>query len=381
MRARFALTHLLAGLAALVLIASPSVARAADEEDEDAPAKPAGPVAPTPATPAPATPGTAAPVAPAKPAPVTPAPAAPASPNPAPIAPPPPTPTVSTPLAPAPRSDVPTFKLVGGAPLGDPNVNVHIMQRKALSDFGRHEVVFFPAVAQINGKFTNHLGVAAEYLYHFQENVAVQVTPMYYYVSNESQFNQDLINIAQLQAQAATALTMTWGLEAGIEATPIYGKFSFYQGNMAHFALVLNAGIGLADTHVQLRPGTSASAGEPAQSTTFGDTGYKFMGNVGGGFRVKFGEHWDVRLEVRDLVYSASVDTINGCNLSDLTQLEGGLPAGSSACQSTKFATVKDPTTGSKSQPDVVIAKDLIKTPSSDVLNQVEFFGGVAYIF
>ena len=37
----------------------------------------------------------------------------------------------------------------------------------------------------------------------------------------------------------------------------------------------------------------------------FGDTGTKFLGPVGGGFRVQFGDSMAVRLEVRDLVYTA----------------------------------------------------------------------------
>jgi outer membrane beta-barrel protein len=273
-------------------------------------------------------------------------------------------PKTATSTAAQPSTEAPSFKLIGGAPLGDPDVNVHIVEKKVLSDYRRSEVVLFPVVGQINGKFTNHLGAAAEYLYHFQENVAFQVTPSFFYLNGESSFNEDLVNIARLQAQAATALTMVWGAEAGVEATPIYGKFAFYETRMAHFALVLNAGVGITQTRVQLRPSSDQG---PA---TYGDTGFKFLGNVGGGFRVKFGEHWVVRLEVRDLIYTASVNSINGCNEDDLTALAGGADAQSSGCNAQKFA-----------DGDIPLAKALIKTPSSDVLNQVEFYGGVAYVF
>jgi hypothetical protein len=75
-------------------------------------------------------------------------------------------------------------------------------------------------------------------------------------------------------------------------------------------------------------------------------------------------------------VYTAAVSSVNGCDATDLEQLvAGGTPVNAS-CDPTKFATAPD-----GSQPDIPLARALVKTPSSDVLNQVLFFGGVAYVF
>lgn len=337
------LSRLLAGLLLVGSTQAHAVAKD-DDEEEEAPAKPEAKPSSKPvgAAPAAAEPAAAAPAA--KPA--------------------------DAPLA-TPAADVSARKtsLVAGAPLDNPDVKVHTVQKKVLSDKGRSEVVLFPAVAQINGKFTNHLGVAAEYLYHLQENVALQVTPNFFYLNGESQFNEDLVNIARLQAQAATALTMLWGATAGVEAKPIYGKFAFYENQMASFALVLNAGVGVAQTRVQLRPRTELDDGT-IKDATFGDTGFKFLGSVGGGFRVKFGEHWALRLEVRDLVYTARVDSVNGCTEDDLVQIVSNGDAINASCKPDKF-----------DEGDSALAKALLKVPSSDVLNQVSFYGGVAYIF
>ena len=358
----------LAALAGCILALAPARGFAASDDDDDEGPPAAATPSPTPTSPA----------TPAKPA--TPAsPAKPASPAPTTAATPAPTTTEVPAAQPAQptgtASSAPEIKLTGGAPLNDPDVHVHTVQRKVLADKGRSEVVLFPAVAQVNGKFTNHLGVAAEYLYHFQENVAFQITPSWFYVNGESSFNEDLVNIARLQAQAATALTMIWNVEAGVEAAPIYGKFAFYEGNMASFALVIDAGVGVGQTRVQLRPSSVDDAGNTINAT-FGDTGYRFLGNVGGGFRVRFGEHWVARLEVRDQVYTAAVSSVNGCDAEDLEQLvAGGAPVNAS-CNPAKFATAAD-----GSQPDIPLARALVKTPSSDVLNQVLFFGGVAYVF
>ena len=159
---------------------------------------------------------------------------------------------------------------------------------------------------------------------------------------------------------------MQYGGEAGVEATPIYGKVAFYEGHMAYFSVVLNAGVGAGDTRVQLRPSSTSGP------STFGDTGWRFLGNVGGGFRVKLGEHVAIRLEIRDLVYSASVSSIDGCNENDLEQITSNGSPTSASCAAKNFT---DP------QGDPVLAKALLKTPSSDVLNQVTAFAGLAYIF
>jgi outer membrane beta-barrel protein len=349
----------LAALAVSALALAPARGYAqahGDDDDDEAPpaSAPAATPSPTPAKPATPAPAATTPAKPASPAPA----AAPAA--------------TDVPPSAAAATAAPEIQLTGGAPLNDPNVHVHTVQRKVLADKGRSELVLFPAVAQINGKFTNHLGVAAEYLYHFQENVAFQITPSYFYVNGESSFNEDLVNIARLQAQAATALTMIWNVEAGVEAAPIYGKFAFYDGNMASFSLVLDAGLGVAQTRVQLRPSSVDDQGNET-SASFGDTGFRFMGNVGGGFRVRFGEHWVARLEIRDQVYTASVTSVNGCDAQDLDQIQSPV---NSSCDPTKFAT-----DANGSQPDVALARALVKTPSSDVLNQVLFFGGVAYVF
>ena len=47
-----------------------------------------------------------------------------------------------------------------------------------------------------------------------------------------------------------------------------------------------------------------------------------FLGSVGGGFRVQLGNSFAVRAEVRDLVYTARVDRVDGCNLSDFEKME-----------------------------------------------------------
>jgi outer membrane beta-barrel protein len=345
---------------------SPSKPGSDDDEDEETPVKPPEPEIKRPVV-----------------APQTPAGGPTASPQ-GQVAP-------ATPLA-KPPSDVPAAetvrpeaqRLVSGAPLFDPNVAVHTVERKQFSDRGRWEAVLYPVVPQINGKFTQHDGTAAMLVYHLQENFAFQITPQYNWYASETSFNQELINKVREQAEAATSLLLNWGVQGGVEVTPLYGKFAFYQGTLGHFSFVLNAGAGVGDTSLQLR--TANSAG-PA---TFGDAGLKFLGSVGGGFRVLLGDRFAVRLEVRDVVYTARVDSVDGCNANDLGALyqwfqnqQGTsittVPV-SGGCNVKRF-TGADPKTGYTYVSDIPLANNLVATPSSDVLNNVGFYLGLSLLF
>jgi outer membrane beta-barrel protein len=274
-------------------------------------------------------------------------------------------------------------QLVSGAPLYNPNVAVHIVEQKAYSDKGRHEIVLFPAQIQFNGKFTQHFGAGLGYTYHLQENFGFQISGYYNYFAEESAFNGELIEKVRSEAQAATSLLNTWGALAGVEVTPIYGKFALFEGTLAHFSIVLNGGLGVGGTRHQLKPNNDSG---PA---TYGDTGLRFLGGLGGGFRLQLGNRIAVRLEVRDIIYTARVDNVNGCNTGDLRAMDAALRAGmkpssantSDACKVDTFEGL-NPSTGKDRSLDVPLANNLVKPPiSSDVLNNLGLYLGVSFLF
>jgi len=281
-------------------------------------------------------------------------------------------------------------RLVNGAPLHNPNVAVHVVQKKRFADEGRHELTLYPAVAQVNGRFTEHAGTAFHYTYHLQENFGLQVSSIYNWYSNESLFNLELIDKVREQAQAASALLLVWGAQAGVEVTPLYGKFAFYDNHLLQFSLVLSGGAGIGSTRVLIRPDVVNEV-DGAQRTVparFGATGSKFLGSVGGGFRVQFGDSMALRLEMRNLVYTARVDNVDGCDLGDFQKLEDGRGSGSDfsqlglsgSCQYQKFDGV-DPKTKKNYREDIVLGKDLVGNPSSDVLNNLNFYAGFSFLF
>ncbi|HZN94258.1 MAG TPA: outer membrane beta-barrel domain-containing protein [Myxococcales bacterium] len=282
-------------------------------------------------------------------------------------------------------------RLVSGAPLYNPNVAVHIVQRKAFADGGKREVVLYPAVPQANGKFTQHFGTAASLIYHLHENFGLQVTPQYNWYSSDSSFNQELVDKVRQEGLAASTLLLNWGVQGGVEVTPLYGKFAFFDSTLAQFQVVLTGGAGLGSTRHLLRP---AAQGKPA---SFGDTGNKFLGSVGGGFRVQLGDRFALRLEVRDLVYTARVDHVNGCSASELRQMRdvfdrltreqldapdaiSSQVAVGSACRVERFEGL-DPERNESRAYDIRQALSLVEEPSSDVLNNVSVYAGFSVLF
>ena len=241
------------------------------------------------------------------------------------------------------------------------NLRLHTVQRKLYSDSGLHEIALFPAIVQLNSKFTTHIGVGAQYLYHLHENFALQVMGQFNYLNQQVGFVQELIESANIQPQPATALTLQWVGTAGFELTPIYGKIAFYEGGIAHFGVVLTGGAGIGSTRIQLTG--------PRDGLEFGDAGTRFVGQIGAGFRVRFDEKFVARLELRDMVYTAQVDRINGCSYSDFDAANSG----GSVSGSCKLGGMSETARNS--------AQELIKRPSSDVLNNLGVYAGISYIF
>lgn len=269
----------------------------------------------------------------------------------------------------------PRGELISGAPLENPDVAVHIVEKKRFADQGRHELTLFPVVPQANGKFTQHFGTGLSYQYHLQENFGLTLSGQYNWSSAESAFNAELIDKVKESALAASSLLVTWGAYAGFEVAPIYGKFAFYEGSLAQFSFVISAGAGVASTRHQLVPEGRDDQGARTPAS-FGDTGTRFLGEVGAGFRVQLGDRFALRLEVRDLIYTARVDRVNGCSLQDLDAvITGAGGAVTSGCNAGAFDV------GGNRTANLQIARDLVQEPSSDAVNLINFYAGASFLF
>lgn len=255
---------------------------------------------------------------------------------------------------------------VNGAPLKNPDVDVHVVEQKRTQDAGRFELTVYPVVPQLNGVYTQHVGTMGQLTWHVREHFGFTLLGGGNWVNRESAFNAELIDKARIEAQAAGSLLWTWTAMGGVEVAPFYGKFAMFDSGLAHFSFVINAGAGLGGTRHQIKPASTTPA-------TYGDTGVRFMGTVGAGFRLTLGEHVAIRLEVRDVVYTARVDRVNGCSATDLSALnliDRSVPV-SSSCSPSSF---EKPT-------DISLAQNLVRIPTSEVLNSLGAWAGVSFLY
>lgn len=272
-------------------------------------------------------------------------------------------PATSGPAAPAPTA---VTRLVSGAPLDNPHVAVHTVEQKQFSDSGRRELVLYPATAQINGKYSQHFGTMGSFLWYLQENFALMVTGGYNWYNAESSLVTELTDKVSVAPPTATALLSTWSVLAGVEVAPLYGKFAIVENALVRFSFVINGGAGAGGTRVQLR------AALQDKQAAFGDTNVRFMAMLGAGFRLQLGSRFALRIEVRDVVYTARVERINGCSLADLQST----PISSTgSCQAELFNE------GGSSGTLVSLATSILRKPSSDVLNNVGLYLGASFIF
>jgi outer membrane beta-barrel protein len=203
-----------------------------------------------------------------------------------------------------------------------PNERIHVIQRKTDLVDGRFELTFYPFTYQINSRWTRHLGQGMAAAYHLSETFALQGVfglneLPYVSVSEETDLMTELREKARLQPDSANSVITQWYGMAAFEMAPIYGKIAFYEEAMMQFGLFLTVGAGVVGTKLQVTPRGDGEA------PVFASAGLRGGGLVGGGFRVHLPGRWMLRVEVRDLVYSARIDTLNGCTQEDLGALSG----------------------------------------------------------
>jgi outer membrane beta-barrel protein len=263
--------------------------------------------------------------------------------------------------------------------VGEPDSEVqriHVIEKRPFTEAGRWELSFFGA-AQVNPKFTEHAGFAAELAYHIRENLGVQLGFTYFPLSQQSTLSEELLTKASEAPETAEAFLLQGLATAGMELMPIYGKFNIFDGRVLRLGVYVNAALGVAKTRLQLRPSS-----DPVTGRTFGDTGFRPIGSLGLGMRVFVTERFTVRLELRDLVYSGYVSKVNGCTYNDVVKIEAAEAAGGTAsglsngCNEGDFGS-----TAQQREINAAGARDLLSKPSAEVINNLVFQGGVSWLF
>ncbi len=223
--------------------------------------------------------------------------------------------------------------------------------------------------AQVNGTFTNHLGLTAEAIYHLSDGVALYAGAFYNPYARESGFADRLLSSASLAPRTSNRLLVRWEAGAGVEVSPVYGKFTWGGGGITRFALFARAGAGAADTRVWLAP-SGAGPGP-----LFGDAGVRLTGSLGLGARLGLSDRIGLRLEVRDEIFSSRLSRVNGCDLADLDALASAQGAAQvkSGCDAAAFARDGYATAGP--------AADSVRSSSPGVVNNLAALVGVSFLF
>lgn len=244
-----------------------------------------------------------------------------------------------------------------------PRQAAHIIIKREERAEGLHEISISNPI-QANGKFTQHIGVSLDYLFHLREAFAIGFGGTYNYYAAQSQFTEDLNDRAKQQPYPASALLLDWEGHVGIEVSPIYGKYALFDWSVVQFGFYFGAYGGLGHTKVQLRKADP----DQDRGRTFGDTGLRPVGLFSAGMRMFLGKNVALRFELRDTIYSDEVSRINGCTWKDMDS-KGGV---SSTCSTESFYDLTA---------DGGYARDMLKDPSSDVLHNVAFAAALSVLF
>jgi outer membrane beta-barrel protein len=189
----------------------------------------------------------------------------------------------------------------------------------------------------------------------------------------QSGLSEELAAKANQEPLAANALLLQGDAVAGLEFMPVYGKLSIFGGRVLRLGFYLDAGIGVAKTRLQLRPSSSVDG------RAFANAGFRPEGALGAGFRVFLSDRITLRLELRDRVYSAYVDKVNGCNAADAAQIRdsGAAATGlSGGCSPGSFGGSDD-----QMKRSAATAALLLAQPSAGVINNLAFQGGMSWLF
>src|SRR5438309_8637828 len=249
---------------------------------------------------------------------------------------------------------------------------VHVVEARPFSESNRFELSLF-GLGQVNPRFTVHAGIGAELSYHLRENFAAQIGFSYNAVAHQSGVSEELAAKVDQQPIAASALLLEADALAGVEFMPVYGKISIFDGKVVRLGLYVNAGLGVAKTQLQLRPADAVGG------RSFGDTGFRPEGALGIGARIFAGDRFTVRLELRDRVYSAYVSKVHGCTVQDARAIRGsgsGAAGLTPGCSASSFGGSEEEMKSGAGSAAIQLGE-----PSSSVINNIAFQGGVSWLF
>jgi outer membrane beta-barrel protein len=130
----------------------------------------------------------------------------------------------------------------------------------------------------VNDAFYQRMGIGAAAAYHVTDGLGLEIQGMYIV-----DFRTDMVTYFQRANEALPRVSqMRYYFMGSLLWSPLYGKLSFFTGDIVPFDAYLIGGFGMVST----------------------ETGIKLAGNIGLGLRYVATSWLAIKLEVRDLIYT-----------------------------------------------------------------------------
>lgn len=195
--------------------------------------------------------------------------------------------------------------------------SVYIVQKKPYLNKGKLELSAMYNVL-LGDRFVsteNNIAFAGGVGYFLTEHLALELFGGVFRPT-ESETSKELSRELGLLSENAQLTQLLWATGLGVQWTPIYGKFQFIGDSLGVFSIYLGLGAGIGGSRVQC-VGVEALdqntfGDQSCSAPTSGEVAYEpeqlqVLGSINGGLRLRFGERFTFRTELRSYIFSSRV--------------------------------------------------------------------------
>ena len=199
--------------------------------------------------------------------------------------------------------------------ISDDEETIYAVQRKAYLTKNKWELTPMFGIG-FNDDFVQTLAPGASIVYHAAETFGIELYGAYMFPS-ESALTEEIRFPDGFSGEVAKLTQMLWTANVGVQWSPIYGKVHIFDQYLGNFAFYIGAGLGVGQFRVscvssaQLDPNRGFSPDTcpvaNGEEFVYEPARFALMGNFSGGIRFNFSNSIGLKIEVRDIIYSARV--------------------------------------------------------------------------
>jgi|GEM_PF-1889515 len=180
---------------------------------------------------------------------------------------------------------------------------------------GRLEIILTPSMSVFD-KYTRHVGTSLGLAYFLNDYIGFEVEGGYAFLSSDRTLLDEILETStelhsddpdrNIEKLPLTDLKrMTWWAMGGLVFNPLYGKLNFSAELAVSIHLYFVGGAGVAEYHYSELDHTRTCGNFDG----FCKKDVKYDGGMhpsfyfGGGVRLHIGQHWSMRIEIRDVFF------------------------------------------------------------------------------